>query len=460
MLQHQLQDAIPQIFGEQTVCEKIIDKRACYEYILSLRLEGKCGIEAISTIMNRFGYPNSSVGFISQALNNIGSLLDNTLYNNQQTIQLVIYASDEIFCQTRPILITVDPVSSAMLRIELTDSRNADQWKQHWQCLFDNGYYAIYLVTDEGTAMKSAKKEILHDVIHQPDTFHAVSHQLGLWLNRLEQSAYKAIHKAYDCYDKLDSAKSDNVIAKRIDAYQQAEKIADQAIKRYDEFHEYYLFLINQLSVFDNDGNLRDRTAAESNIKLALDLIMTLENNKINITIKKIAKLLPDLLAYFNTAATIVNELKQIDISEELLKDCCLAWQYQKHKIKAKHKQRRNFYNNKEQDKLAQLQQTMGEQYPAIVDIVYSKLDAIVQSSALVETINSIVRSYLNTTRNHISQNLLNLIMFYHNNRRYNGGKRKGKTPLEILTGNKYQKDWIQLLSEKVEEKDPTFFLE
>jgi hypothetical protein len=460
MLQHELQDAIPQIFGEQTVCEKIIDKRACYEYILSLRLEGKCGIEAISTIMNRFGYPNSSVGFISQALNHIGSLLDNTLYNNQQTIQLVIYASDEIFSQTRPILITVDPVSSAMLRIELTDSRNADQWKQHWQCLFDNGYYAIYLVSDEGTAMKSAKKEILHDVIHQPDTFHAVSHQLGLWVNRLEQSAYKAIHKAYDCYDKLDSAKSDNVIAKRIDAYQQAEKIADQAIKRYDEFHEYYLFLINQLSVFDNDGNLRDRTEAESNIKLALDLIMTLENNKINITIKKIAKLLPDLLAYFNTAATIVNELKQIDISEELLKDFCLAWQYQKHKIKAKHKQRRNFYNNKEQDKLAQLQQTMGEQYPAIVDIVYSKLDAIVQSSALVETINSIVRSYLNTTRNHISQNLLNLIMFYHNNRRYKGGKRKGKTPLEILTGNKYQKDWIQLLFEKVEQKDPTFFLE
>ena len=111
--------------------------------------------------------------------------------------------------------------------------------------------------------------------------------------------------------------------------------------------------------------------------------------------------------------------------------------QYQKNKIKAKHKQRRNFYNNKEKEKLAHLQQIIGEQYNAMVDIVYSKLDGIVQSSALVETINSIVRSYLNTTRNHISQNLLNLIMFYHNNRRYNGGKRKGKTPLEILTGNK-----------------------
>lgn len=460
MLQHDLENAIPHIFAEQTVSEKIINKRDCYEYILSLRLEAKCGIEAISTIMNRFGYPNNSVGFISQALNNIGSLLDNTLSTHQQTIQLVIYASDEIFSKTRPILITVDPVSSTILRIQLSDSRNAIEWKEHWECLFENGYYAIYLVTDEGTAMKSAKKQAMDDVIHQPDTFHAISHQLGLWVNRLEQSAYKAIQKAYDCYDKLDSAVSDKVIDNRIAAYEQADKTATQAIRLYDEFHEYYVFLIDQLRVFDNDGNLRDRTEAESNIKLALDLIMTLENNNINKTINKIIKLLPNLLAYFNSATTIVNELKHIGISEDVLKDFCLAWQYRKNMIKAKHKQRRNFYKNQESDKLYHLQQTMGQQYAAMVDIVYTKLDTIVQSSALVETINSIVRAYLNTTRNHISQNLLNLIMFYHNNRRYRGGKRKGKTPLEILTGNKQEKDWIQLLFEKVEKKVPTFFLE
>ena len=187
---------------------------------------------------------------------------------------------------------------------------------------------------------------------------------------------------------------------------------------------------------------------------------MTLENNKINKTLKKITNLLTDLLAYFDRAATIINDLKCIGISEDVLKDFCLAWQYQKNMIKAKHKQRRNFYKNKEKEKLAHLQQTLGEEYPAIVDIVYSKLDGIVQSSALVETINSIVRSYLNTTRNHISQNLLNFIMFYHNNRRYNGGKRKGKTPLEILTGNKQEKDWIELVFEEVEKKEPTFFLE
>jgi hypothetical protein len=48
--------------------------------------------------------------------------------------------------------------------------------------------------------------------------------------------------------------------------------------------------------------------------------------------------------------------------------------------------------------------------------------------------------------------------MFYHNHRRYKYGKRKGKTPNEILTGRKQEKDWIELLFDIVEQKNPTFF--
>jgi hypothetical protein len=209
--------------------------------------------------------------------------------------------------------------------------------------------------------------------------------------------------------------------------------------------------------VFDDHGNLRDRTEAESNIKLALDLIITLGNNKMNKTIKKITNVLPDLLAYFNRAATIVKELQQIGISEDLLKQFCICWQYQKNMIKAKRKQRKNYYKDKLTRQISKIKQTLGDDYRSVADIVLTKLDGIVQSSALVETINSIVRSYLNTTRNHISQNLLNLIMFYHNHRRYMAGKRKNKSPLEILTGHEQQNDWMQLLFNEMELKVSNF---
>ena len=93
----------------------------------------------------------------------------------------------------------------------------------------------------------------------------------------------------------------------------------------------------------------------------------------------------------------------------------------------------------------------------AIQQAVYSRLDKIVQSSALVECINSIIRPYLNACKNQVNQELLNLIMHYHNYRRYRDGIRKNETPMEILTGKKQTKDWIVILFEIIKEKNPNY---
>ena len=125
--------------------------------------------------------------------------------------------------------------------------------------------------------------------------------------------------------------------------------------------------------------------------------------------------------------------------------------------IKAKVSARRNYYKKKEAEQLANIELKLGEAFFTLKELIYSQLDMIVQSSALVETINSIIRTYLNTTRNHITQNFLNLIMFYHNHRRYSAGKRKGKTPMEILTKEKQHKDWMTLLFEEIQKVDSYF---
>jgi hypothetical protein len=49
--------------------------------------------------------------------------------------------------------------------------------------------------------------------------------------------------------------------------------------------------------------------------------------------------------------------------------------------------------------------------------------------------------------------------MHYHNHRRYRDGVRKGKTPMEILTGKKQAKDWIAILLEIIREKKPELLL-
>ena len=40
--------------------------------------------------------------------------------------------------------------------------------------------------------------------------------------------------------------------------------------------------------------------------------------------------------------------------------------------------------------------------------------------------------------------------MFYQNHQRYKNGKRKGKAPLELLTGEPLKKEWLELLIQQM----------
>lgn len=459
MLAHALQEHSQILFGDQHVTTPVIEQRLPYQYIVSLRLEGRCSIEAISAIMKRFNIPLSSIGSISQILHYLGSLLPDTLTNQQDQVKLLVFASDELFSKSNPILITVDPISSAILRIELADSRKVEDWKKHWECLEANGYYAIYLVSDEGKSLCQAQKQAMVDSIRQADTFHALAHQLGKWVNILEQAANKAIREEYERYDKLDSAKTEEVINKRIEAYEEAKRIANEKIELYETYCFLYGCLIDALQIFDHNGNVNNRNKAEETIKLALELIETLGVEKITKAVHKARRTLPELLNYFDIAQEIVSQLSTLPIPPQVLQAFCLAWQWRRGMIKSKKAQSRHYCARKEQSYLDLASGYLQEDYNLIKEQVYGQLDHIVQSSALVECINSIIRPYLNNSKNQITQEMLNLIMFYHNHRRYKYGKRKGKTPNELLTGTKQEKDWIEVLFDIVEEKDPSFFV-
>ncbi|CAN2045240.1 hypothetical protein GMMP13_170001 [Candidatus Magnetomoraceae bacterium gMMP-13] len=132
--------------------------------------------------------------------------------------------------------------------------------------------------------------------------------------------------------------------------------------------------------------------------------------------------------------------MENLPIDQEALRTLFLAWQQRKGMIKSKKVKAIHYYIDKEKFYLEIAVGYLQENFDYVKEQVYKELDQIVQSSSLVECINSIIRPYLNTSRNHVSQELLNLIMFYHNHRRYKAGKRKRKTPMEILTGKKPKK--------------------
>ena len=455
-----LQEAAPILFGEAAgFIPSPSIRELSIQAMLSFRLEGRSSIGAISTIMERFGWQLSSTGSISQMLSRIGASLPMTVSTEDGIIQYLVFTSDEIFSKTTPILVTVDPISSAILRIELADSRKAEDWKRHFECLYDNGWEAIYLVTDEGTGLRAGHAEALSDVVRQSDTYHAIAHQLGRWTNRLEDAAYQAIALEQECERKWDSAKSDRVQEKRLEAYERAAEAAEKAIRLCDDFCYLYRCVLRELHLFDDNGNLRNRQQAEEQIKAGLMLIEGLGRTKITKAAGKVKRTLPDLLHYFDIAKGVVDECKELGIDEETLKVICIAWQWGRSVRKAKKSDRKKRAAEQERFCLEIAEGLLQEEQSGLQEKVYSKLDEIVQSSAMVECINSIIRPYLNTTKNHVTQEQLNLIMHYHNHRRYRDGKRKNKTPMEILTGQKQEKDWIELVFGIIREKDPELLL-
>ena len=383
-------------------------------------------------------------------------MLPNVVENESEGVQFLCFADDEIFAKSAPILITVEPVSSAILRIERADRRTADEWSRHYDSLLDNGLFPRLLVSDAGTALAAARKETFPQTPWQSDTFHGLAHRLGDWVRRLEKSAYTAIELADKRINRLASAKTESVIDKCLNSCFSADSEESQAIDLYDNFNYLYRFLIQQLTIFNSKGELREHRQVKENMEIALELIESLNHKKINKAVTSIQASLADLLVYFNDAESALENCQKLSDNTDALKALYLGWQWNKAVIKSKHTSRthkaieqRAFYLE-----LAELLVGDTQKYLELKEAVFEELDEIIQASSMVECINSILRPYLNASKNQITQGFLNTFMFYHNHRRYHAGKRKGKTPMEILTSKVQEEDWIVLLQAEVRKQE------
>src|SRR5215217_4024032 len=99
-------------------------------FILLLRLEGKCSLPSLASILKYFHYQPNSVGYLSEYFQHYGAALPSTLAMAERTV--VFYLSDEIFARHQPILVTIEAQSTAILKIQLASDRSAETWQAHF----------------------------------------------------------------------------------------------------------------------------------------------------------------------------------------------------------------------------------------------------------------------------------------------------------------------------------------
>jgi len=157
---------------------------------------------------------------------------------------------------------------------------------------------------------------------------------------------------------------------------------------------------------------------------------------------------LDDLVVPFAQAEAIDAALRAI-VPHEACEFLVLAWHHEhlvdqaQAKQKRAHQRERAFW-------LACAEGLVGDEFDTLKALGFDKLDSLVRASSLVEMVNGLIRPYLHSCKGQITQETLNLIMFYHNHRCYKSGKRQGKAPIELLTGKPLEAPWWELLLQQV----------
>jgi len=207
--------------------------------------------------------------------------------------------------------------------------------------------------------------------------------------------------------------------------------------------------LFPALYFFDlKTGEHRQKTKVKSELLTLMDLLDQLELDKLQKETKAIRSHIDDICICYQQVEDIFQRLSQT-IAKENLEMIGLAWQHdhQSHQ----HKGGRKKYHENERDVWLEIvTPLLGKNAEKLIDKAFEEFNGMVRTSSLIEMVNSLIRPYINECKGQISQEHLNLIMFYHNYHQYKSGKRKAKAPIELLMKMKLEKNWLELLFETI----------
>lgn len=412
-------------------------------HILLLRFEGHCALERISQILKQLGLPFASVGAISQRLAAYAQALPREAWTAAQIVFLVC---DEIFTRGQPILLTVEPRSLAILKIELGKNREAETWKQHWATLAEAGLIEQQtVVSDQGPGL--VKGCALMGLTHHPDLFHLLR-PLAMFGERFYRKALAAIAREYERGSVM-IGRSEAVITKRSKAYEVAKAEAEAQIARYDNFCYLWTALRQTLELFDDRGRLTALASRQAEIDTIVTLLDTLDDGPLHQALASFASGLEGYWGYYQRTEQIYQAC-MARYPRDVVQALACGWQLARqatnskaYGIRKRLAQDAEFYF----DYTATLHHDAAQ---AIRKELLDALDTEVRSSSLIENVNSALRPLLETCRGQVDQPLLDLFAYVHNHRRFVRGKRAGKAPIEILTGKDMAQTWLPSLLEAI----------
>src|SRR6266702_3231892 len=373
------------------------DHRHLDQLLLLLRLEGKCSLLSLSSILKALEYHPNSVGYLSQFFHGCGQVLPSTLVIPSK--KWVFYLSDEIFAIHAPMLVTIDARSTTILNIELASDRSAETWSAHFEALEDHQFGSLGMASDRGLGLVAGYQAACDMAWWVADYFHEFRDRCAV-LHPLERKAYAAIGTEDDAAHKFARAKSEANLAKRLQQYDTAHHACEQAMALYDHLALLLHLLREAWQFCSPHGSLRTVENVRSELTLLFDMIEELDGVAITHTLQPIRTHLDDILVPFKQVEVVAAELRFV-VPHEALDFLVLSWHHEHLGDQSGSKKKR--YHQSERDFwLACATGLLEEDVATLKALVFDKLDSIVRASSLVEMVNSLIRPSLNSCKGQI----------------------------------------------------------
>jgi hypothetical protein len=359
---------------------------------------------------------------------------------------------DEIFLHRVPVLMAIEPNSMAWMAGQRGPDRSGERWRTviaNWPCLehviADGGQgleRGVRLVNEARGAQGEAAETVSGQAMTMGlDVFHT-QRELERVVQRQWKQAERQLETASQADAKVARYKRQGRDPRGVSgvagrAWHKAERLFDQAVNAQEAVQQ----IDAALSWFDAQGRLYGRQTAQAQLDEASQQLH-------GDWWSKVKRLLRDERTLRHVDR--LHEHLTSAVPEPVLRDALTRLWYMNDQIRQAQGDACMRLRQ-----LVVIEQVLCErlcpQWQSAYRCVDELLRHAVRASSAVECVNSVVRMHQGRHR-HVSQGLLDLKRLYWNCRVFREGKRKGKSPYELLGLHLPSSNWWQLLQMTPEE--------
>ncbi len=368
----------------------------------------------------------------------------------------VFVAIDETFFDGRPILMVVEPISLAIcgFYVPADGDRSSLTWGPFLLVLQeDQNLTFTGAMGDGATPYPSTIEEVLGQKEgFQEDIFHT-KRDLRALARKLENKAYRAFAKEEEAIQKWQK----EATPEQKTVMEQAKLKALSLAETYDNFVTYSSWVCDAFEVVDlNSGEIREYAINAWLLESAAEAMLESKEDDVVKMGRRLHKHKSKLLTYLKELDTKLSPVRKslhayLDdpaLEKVVLRSVARHWRLQ-HEVQSN--QHLCF-----RPALARAEQEMylwiaGDPFLLQwAQQLHTLLDTVQRTSSAAENINSILKPLLARKKHfataETAHNFIALFVLWHNMRVFKEGKRKGKSPYQILGINLGETDWRTLL--------------